>query len=105
MTSTCTGDYKRLRALIIKKVFTKMEPFELQPPVWGLIEKCCPPSELDEVKEVISPSLVDLSMDLFQEVRCRWLLKGANKKWCVLHALPGATYVRAYVQFDVMIRG
>ena len=46
----------------------KMEPFDLQPPVWGLLEKCSPPGELDEVKEVIGPSLVDLSVDLYQEV-------------------------------------
>ena len=47
----------------------KMEPFELQPPVWGLVEKCCPSGELDEVKEAIGPSLVDLSVELHQEVR------------------------------------
>ena len=46
-----------------------MDPFELQPPVWSLIETCCPPGELDEVKKSIGPSLVDVSTDLYKEVR------------------------------------
>ena len=45
-----------------------MEPFLLQPPIWDLVKRACPSGELDEVKEAIGPSLVELASDLFQEV-------------------------------------
>ena len=45
-----------------------MEPFVLQPPIWELVKKSCPQGELDDVKESIGPSLVELSSDLYQEV-------------------------------------
>lgn len=44
-----------------------MEPFLLQPPIWDLVKRACPSGELDEVKEAIGPSLVELASDLFQE--------------------------------------
>lgn len=55
---------------------TTLEAFEPQTPTWDLILKHCPESEVEEVKRILGPSLVEQAIDLQEEVSC-WV----GKNW------------------------
>ena len=45
------------------------EAFELQPSMWKLITRSCPPEEQEEVQRVLGYAIVEQACELYEEVR------------------------------------